>query len=225
MSPNRRTRRHWSSLGAFTLVELMVIIVVIGLLAGIILPSLNKARLKANANQCADQHRQLGQAYGEYIADDQRPIVRQKMAGNQCNAWERKLLLHAGQDRGWHCPDCRQGHHGVGYNHALGELGDLSRVKQPKSTVVFGDAGLVANPDQADPNEWVEKKSVRTLKDAGVFEVPASANWKSKPLRMVNRHLGRASAVFADGHVEALPVGAIGFQYEAGHKRAFWDHQ
>jgi prepilin-type processing-associated H-X9-DG protein len=202
----------------------MVIIVVIGLLAGIILPSLNKARLKANANQCADQHRQLGQAYGEYIADDQRPIVRQKMAGNQCNAWERKLLLHAGQDRGWHCPDCRQGHHGVGYNHALGELGDLSRVKQPESTVVFGDAGLVANPGQADPNEWVEKKTVRPLKDAGVFEVPASANWKSKPLRMVNRHLGRASAVFADGHVEALPVGAIGFQYEAGHKRAFWDH-
>ena len=79
------------------------------------------------------------------------------MAGNQRNAWERKLLLHAGQDRGWHCPDCWQGHHGVGYNHALGELGDLSRVKQPKSTVVFGDAGLVANPDQADPNEWVEK--------------------------------------------------------------------
>ena len=225
MSPNRRAQRYCCRLSAFTLVELLVIIVVIGVLAGIILPSLNKARIKANASQCVDQHRQLGQAYAEYIADHQHPNVQQKMAGNQRNAWERKLLLHAGQDRGWHCPDCRQGHHGVGYNHALGELGDLSRVKQPKSTVVFGDAGLVANPDQADPNEWVEKQSIRTLKDAGVFEVPASANWKSKPLRMVNRHLGRGSAVFADGHVETLPVGEIGFQYKAGHARALWDNE
>ena len=71
----------------------------------------------------------------------------------------------------------------------------------------------------------MEKQSVRPLKDVGVFEVPSSANWKSQPLRMVNRHLGRASAVFADGHAETLPVGAIGFQYEAGHERALWDHQ
>ena len=147
------------------------------------------------------------------------------MAGDARNAWERKLRMYAGQEHGWQCPDCRQGHHGVGYNHALGALGDLSRVKQPTMTVVFGDAGLVANPDQADPNHWVEKQSVRPLKDVGVFEVPSSANWKSQPLRMVNRHLGRASAVFADGHAETLPVGAIGFQYEAGHQRALWDHQ
>ena len=101
MSPNRRAQRYCCRLSAFTLVELLVIIVVIGLLAGIILPSLNKARIKANASQCVDQHRQLGQAYAEYIADHQHPIVQQKMAGNQRNAWERKLLLHAGQDHGW----------------------------------------------------------------------------------------------------------------------------
>ena len=225
MSPNLRTRRHWCSLGAFALVELLVIIVVIGVLTGIILPSLNKARLKANASQCVDQHRQLGQAYAEYMTDHQRPSVMQKMAGDSRNAWERKLRMYAGQEHGWQCPDCRQGHHGVGYNHALGALGDLSRVKQPTMTVVFGDAGLVANPDQADPNHWVEKQSVRPLKDVGVFEVPSSANWESQPLRMVNRHLGRASAVFADGHAETLPVGAIGFQYEAGHDRALWDHR
>ena len=225
MSPNRRTRRHWCSLGAFTLVELLVIIVVIGLLTGIILPALNKARLKANASQCVDQHRQLGQAYAEYMTDHQRPSVMQKIAGDSRNAWDRKLRMHAGQEHGWQCPDCRQGHHGVGYNHALGALGDLSRLKQPTLTVVFGDSGLVANPDQADPNHWVEKQSVGQLKRVGVFEVPSSANWESQPLRMVNRHLGRASAVFADGHAETLPVGAIGFQYEAGHQRALWDHQ
>ena len=88
MSPNRRIRRYLSSLGAFTVVELLVIIVVIGVLAGIILPSLNKARIKANASQCVDQYRQLGQAYAEYIADHQirlfskRWLVISAMHGN-----------------------------------------------------------------------------------------------------------------------------------------------
>ncbi len=225
MSPNRLTQRYWSNQKAFTLVELLVILVVIGVLAGIIIPALNRARLKASASQCVDQHRQLGEAFAGYVADQQSSEVLQKVAGARQSRWEHKLRLHAGQEHGWQCPDCRQGHLGVGFNQAIGTLSNLSHVKNPALTVAFGDTGLVANPEHRDPNRWVEQRSAKGFNGASVFEVPTSVSWNSTPMRMVNRHLGRASAVFADGHVEALPVGVIGFQYEAGHARALWDHQ
>jgi len=58
---------------AFTLVELLVVISIIGLLMGILMPALRKARAAANKTYCIANLRQLGVAMRSYL-DDNRDI-------------------------------------------------------------------------------------------------------------------------------------------------------
>src|SRR4051812_45110391 len=59
-------RKHASS--AFTLVELLVVIGIIGVLLGILLHAVNKARRAGNAIKCAANLRGIGQLVVDYTA-------------------------------------------------------------------------------------------------------------------------------------------------------------
>lgn len=214
--------------GAFTPVELLVVISIITLLAGLLLPALAGAKDRAKATACSNNLGQLGKALAIYVGDshcypgtrggpihpDSPGLTKPGNTNMSWILWNERLQPYVANAPGvFRCPAHQPSVHPGGFwtNFSYGYNAYGSGLKGPSQNLGLG---RVAAPDdlQSDsPMLEVREGAVRVpadmiavvdLADHGPGLLTAAVLVGDQFFGPAERHRHGANALFCDGHLE-----------------------
>jgi prepilin-type processing-associated H-X9-DG protein/prepilin-type N-terminal cleavage/methylation domain-containing protein len=206
---------------AFTLIEVLTVITLVGILSAILIPVTGKVRASARASKCMSNLRQVGSAFNLYAHEHQQkfPAAQDPITGE---LWYEALQPYVGtnadldpMDRDklnavFLCPDWKQnaaewagGEFDIGYAMSTALSGQaavnqaimIEQIKNPSQAIL-----VVENPALTSPyfpaTDGLELDSVVPL----FFETP-----ENYP-QGTGRHDHRANYLYADGHVRGCTI-------------------
>lgn len=211
----RSRQRHPSS--GFTLVELLTVIAIIGILAGILIPVAGRVRETAKASHCASNLRQIGQVFIAFATDhkDHYPLSWAKGRGVYDNNWPYNVAPYVGLivQPSWEGAKAACNPKGpLGCPSAIGV--DLSTTLEISYKMTARHRNYLENTLHKDPKEinpvGLAMSYIRTPSQSLLITDGRTGNpdFNSSDPTMFDGvsypHRDRTNALFADGHVKAF---------------------
>jgi prepilin-type N-terminal cleavage/methylation domain-containing protein/prepilin-type processing-associated H-X9-DG protein len=198
----------------FTLMELLVVLAIVTVLAGLIGGAVEQARAEANSARCVSNLRQWGAALLLYVTDNQGYVPRRGQGVQQLGQinrptdWFNALPPYLGD----------QPYQNLVAQNALPQPGQNSIFVCPSATrsggtyfLPYGMNMYLSQWDQPNP----DKLNAIPAPDELAFLADAPGQYSSTvpsalPYSVMARHEGRANVCFADGHVASFDGSYLG---------------
>jgi prepilin-type processing-associated H-X9-DG protein/prepilin-type N-terminal cleavage/methylation domain-containing protein len=216
---------------AFTLVELLVVITIIGLLAGLAVPAINGGLKSSKAGACLSNLHQIGVATMAYAADNSFKLPD---AGASSPEWATTLASFVSTGTKskksiFVCPGCEKpvqegndamvavtyGMHG-GLMPKGGTASNISSVVRATEVILAAD--MCQDPGNKGWSPYcIENPSIVVSQSGGrsgsinlttAIATSTDADTGNNPW-MRYRHSGKVNVVMVDGHAEAIKIGSV----------------